>query len=236
MCVAALAWMTHPRWRLVAIGNRDEFHARPTAPLAGWDNGITAGRDLEASGTWLGVHPAGRFALVTNRRTEGGPLIGKTSRGALVTDCLLGTPLPDLITLNPFNLFAVADGRAQLMTNHPAPQRRTLAAGIHGLSNGAPDDRWFKTVQLETALAAWLEGSGEPAGLLELLCDERRDPADPDNPFAAPFIRNDRYGTRCSSVVAVDQAGAGVIIERSFAADGAATGETALQFRWPAQP
>lgn len=47
MCVAALAWHAHPRWRLVAIGNRDELHARSAAPLARWTDGsgILAGRD-----------------------------------------------------------------------------------------------------------------------------------------------------------------------------------------------
>jgi len=34
MCVAAIAWQAHPRWRLVAIANRDEFHERETAPLS----------------------------------------------------------------------------------------------------------------------------------------------------------------------------------------------------------
>ena len=235
MCVAVMAWMVHPRWRLVAIGNRDELHTRPTAPLARWENGVLAGQDLQAGGTWLGVHPSGRFALVTNRRVEGGPQPGLASRGALMTDCLMGLPLPDLTTLNPFNLFAVADNQARLITNHPAAANSALAPGIHGLSNGAPDDRWFKTARLENALAAWLEHGGEPADLLEPLGDQRPDPADADNPFSAPFIRNDRYGTRCSSVVAIDQAGAGVIIERRFSEDGGATGETALDFRWPVQ-
>lgn len=48
MCVVAFAWDAHPRWRLLLAGNRDEFHARPTAPLARWDDGsgIVAGRDL----------------------------------------------------------------------------------------------------------------------------------------------------------------------------------------------
>ena len=234
MCVAAMAWMAHPRWQLVAIGNRDELHARPTAPLARWDNCVLAGQDLQAGGTWLGVHPSGKFALVTNRRVEGGPQPGRASRGALVTDSLLGMPLSDLATLNPFNLFAVADGQARLMTNHPDIASSPLAPGIHGLSNGAPEDRWFKTAQLETALAAWLERGSEPVDLLEPLADQRSDPADADNPFTAPFIRNDRYGTRCSSVVAIDQAGAGMIIERRFDEQGGVTGETALDFRWPA--
>ena len=235
MCVAAIGWMAHPRWRLVAIGNRDELHARPTAPLARWDNGVLAGRDLQAGGTWLGVHPLGLFALVTNRRVEVGPPPNKASRGALVTDWLVDAPLPELTTLNPFNLFAVAEGQARLLTNHPAAQTSTLAAGIHGLSNGAPADRWFKTAQLESALAAWLDRGDSPAAMLTALADETPDPADPANLFSAPFIRHDRYGTRCSTVVAIDRDGAGVIIERRFNQSGLVTGETALDFRWPAQ-
>ncbi|MEQ1538407.1 MAG: NRDE family protein [Sphingorhabdus sp.] len=29
MCVVALALDTHPEWRIILAGNRDEFHARP---------------------------------------------------------------------------------------------------------------------------------------------------------------------------------------------------------------
>ena len=45
MCVAALAWHAHPRWRLVAIGNRDEYHARPAPPLR-WCGGMMAVESL----------------------------------------------------------------------------------------------------------------------------------------------------------------------------------------------
>ena len=77
MCVVAFAWNAHPRWRLLLAGNRDEFHARPTAALAAWDDGsgIVAGRDLEAGGTWLGVDGRGRCALVTNVRDLRAPHI-----------------------------------------------------------------------------------------------------------------------------------------------------------------
>ena len=236
MCVAAIAWRAHPRWQLVAIGNRDELHARPAAPLARWDNGILAGRDLQACGTWLGVSGAGRFALVTNRRVEGYPLPGMASRGALVTDWLLDQPGGDPAAMNPFNLFVIGPDEARLMTNHTSFINTPVAPGIHGLSNGAPDDRWFKTARLETALALWLDGADESASLLATLADETPDPCDAGNPFSAPFIRHDSYGTRCSTVITVDQAGCGVMIERSFDASGAATGEIVLDFRWPAQP
>ena len=143
MCVAALAWHAHPRWRIVAIGNRDEFHDRPAAPLARWDTddlgatGIIAGRDLTAGGTWLGVSEAGRFGLVTNLRGFGERAPDRASRGQLVTDMLTGIgdfgdpATADLSAFNPFNLL-VADARtARFLTNRPA------AAGA-----AARGDRW----------------------------------------------------------------------------------------------
>lgn len=232
MCVAAIAWAAHPGWKLVAIGNRDEYHARAAAPLARWDNGIIAGRDLEAGGTWLGVSP-GHFALVTNRRAEGYPKPGMASRGALVTDWLLGQPPGQKAEMNPFNLFAAGPDGAQLETNFPAGETRTLSPGIHGLSNGGLDERWHKIARLEAALARWLETNSRPEDLLKVLADETPDPADPDNFLSPPFIRNPGYGTRCSSVVAVDAEGRGTIIERRFDELGLVTGETALDFVWP---
>ena len=57
MCLLVLAWRAHPRYRLIVAANRDEYHERPTAPLAKWPapNDILAGRDLRAGGTWLGL-------------------------------------------------------------------------------------------------------------------------------------------------------------------------------------
>ena len=34
MCLLVLAWRVHPRYRLIVAANRDEYHERPTAPLA----------------------------------------------------------------------------------------------------------------------------------------------------------------------------------------------------------
>ena len=90
MCVAAIAWACDPRWRLVAVGNRDEYHARPAAQLGQWTGSrIIAGRDLEAGGTWMGVS-AERFGLVTNLRVAGYPRPELASRGALISDWLRG--------------------------------------------------------------------------------------------------------------------------------------------------
>jgi uncharacterized protein with NRDE domain len=231
MCVAAIAWRAHPRWLLVAAGNRDEFHGRPAAPMAEWPSGILAGRDLEAGGTWLGVAPD-RFALVTNRRAEGYPLPGMASRGALVTDYLEGAEPGDGATMNPFNLITAGPDGAHLLTNFPGHDRRVLTSGVHTLSNGGLDELWFKEVRLAGAVARWLGTEAELDVLLEDLRDPALDPEQADAPFSSVFIVNPEYGTRCSTVVAVDRDGCGLIIERRFDAAGAETGTVGLEFRW----
>jgi len=248
MCVAAVAWRAHPRWRLVAIGNRDEYHARPSAPLARWEDGsgIIAGRDLVGGGTWLGVSDACRFVLVTNLRGYGEPNPDRSSRGALVTALLAGEAAPaDLNAYNPFNLLVTSGERLEFLTNRPEPLRTALGHGIYGLANGALDEPWPKTLALKQALTDWLSaGDDDLAPLFAILASEDRPaiglpplepseiPTEPrDTP---PFIRSALYGTRCSTVVAVAADGTGRIVERRFDAAGEPIGETVLRFYWPA--
>lgn len=246
MCVAAIAFNAHPRWPLVAIGNRDEFHARPAAPLALWEDGsgILAGRDLQSGGTWLGVSDA-RFVLITNRRGFGEPEPDKVSRGELVTVLLAGGDPADL-ELDMFNAFnvVVADrGEARFLTNRPDPLRTALPHGIYGLSNGALDEPWPKTLYLKSALTDWLANAdaGMDPLFAALACEDPgaiglppRDPSDITIEAAEtpPFIRRPVYGTRCSTVVTVDGQGHGRIAERRFDSDGMLTGESELAFIW----
>ncbi len=252
MCVAAIAWEAHPRWRLVAIGNRDEYHARPAAPLAPWEDGsgIIAGRDLKSGGTWLGVAESGRFALVTNLRGYGETDPGRASRGALVTDLLTGSGRyadPETARLgdfNPFNLILASPEQTIFLSNRPDDIRTPLAHGIYGLSNGTLDEPWPKTLQLKAALLDWLNQDAEDfAPLFAALRDESLGtgglhPAAASDVPQEPretgvFIRNAVYGTRCSTIVAVDRQGQGTICERSYSSEGQATGEMALNFVWP---
>ncbi|RYI14004.1 MAG: hypothetical protein EON48_12125, partial [Acetobacteraceae bacterium] len=130
MCLVALAWKSHPRWPLVLVGNRDEFHARPTAALHAWpDTGVLAGRDLQSGGTWIGLGPAGRAAVVTNVRDGLPPPFSAPSRGELPLAFLQGDVGPEahaaaLATqasrYAAFNL-VVADARGcAYVGNHPA--------------------------------------------------------------------------------------------------------------------
>jgi uncharacterized protein with NRDE domain len=234
MCVVAIALESHPRWRLLLAGNRDEYHARASAPLARWDDapGVIAGRDLVSGGTWLGISENGRMAVVTNIRDAEGPDPTKRSRGALAADWLTaGNEPTGLGRFNPFNLILAGPSGIHYLSNRPASAREPLAAGIHGMSNATANEHWPRKDRLEAVLADWLAGTADqPEGLLNNLADEHV----PDRDAHPIFIRSPVYGTRCSTVIAVDNAGQGQIIERRFDADGAVTGQTALTFRWPA--
>lgn len=241
MCVAALAWNAHPRWRLVVAANRDEYHERPTAPLSLWPDGTMAGRDLRAGGTWLGINAAGRFALVTNHRVEGYPQPDRLSRGALVTGWLDSSGLGEIAAMNPFNLLCLDEEGLSFVTNWPQPSRQPLAPGVHGVSNGPFDRPWPKALRLCAALDEWMElGDPSPEPLFAALRDHSaRQPVDPGATDPEPrlsgvFIADPVYGTRCSTVVLVDVEGHGRIIERRFDAEGRITGETALAFAAPA--
>lgn len=233
MCVVALALAADPRWPLVVVGNRDEFHARPAAPLARWDDAphILAGRDLMSGGGWIGVSEEGRFAVLTNVAGHPrGP--NAPTRGALVADYLGDGSLPaddSLAAFGGFSLITSDRHGAQFRTNQPAPLHRALEPGLHGISNGPLDPPSPRTRTLTAALGEWLDHARPVEALLALLADEA-----PAVPGERPvFIRDSVYGTRCSTVVAVDAAGAGIIIERRFGPSGVPEGETGLSFRWP---
>jgi len=253
MCVAAIAFHAHPEWQLVAIGNRDEFHERPAAPLAGWNDeaGTMAGRDLQSGGTWLGVSAIGRFVLVTNLRGFGLPDPSRTSRGELVSRLLAGdnTPIEQPVELlgayNPFNLICADSTTAHFLTNRPASIATNLPHGIYGLSNGTLDEPWAKTMQLKGALSDWLQsGSADTGPLFDCLVSEHIadlgiHPVTPSDiavepSETPPFIRHPVYGTRCSTVVIINRYGHGRITERRFDAAGETTGETSREFAWPA--
>ncbi|AMK22961.1 hypothetical protein K426_10080 [Sphingobium sp. TKS] len=154
MCVLALAWRVHANWPFIVAGNRDEFHGRPARRLQRWDqpDHVLAGKDRQSGGTWLGVSEEGRFAVVTNLRGFGPSETGRPSRGVLLRDLLAGEGRyaepsdTDLMDFNPFNLILIRPAHAEFWSNKPNPARRRLPSGVYGLSNGALDESWPKSV------------------------------------------------------------------------------------------
>lgn len=230
MCVVALAWQVHTDFPLILIGNRDEFHTRSAAPLGVWDDGsgIIAGRDLQAGGTWLGVHgPSGRTVVVTNVRGAM-PDPAKESRGALVVDMLRGhgqfsDPVADdLNRFNAFNLFAVDRDGARLLTNRPTPHISALSPGVHALANEPINRPCPRAKRLRTALHTVMDTGSDPEALLDILLAT-------DAP--ALFLKGDSYGTRAATLVTIAADGAAQMIERRYDAGGCPAGTTALEFR-----
>lgn len=240
MCILALAWQAHPRWQLVVAANRDEYHNRAAAPMARWPNSdVIAGRDLQAGGAWLGVSEKGRFAAVTNLRGFGTLDPAPASRGSLVADLVAGKGtyadpgLNSLTLFNPFNAIAISLEGALHLSNRPYSIRQPLSPGLHGMSNGPLDPPWQKTARLTGQIEQWL---GDSAATAENLLTALRDPARPEGKLddtSAIFVKDAVYGTRCSTVVTVDHAGAGSIVERRYDPTGQPIGDVTIPFRWP---
>ena len=250
MCLVAVAWKVHPRWRLLLAGNRDEFHARPTAPLAHWvgASGIRAGRDLRSGGTWVGIDGRGRCAVVTNVREPlaavGGPSRGQLPVGFLESDSTAlahaGSLAATARDFAPFNLLLADTDECVYLGNHPRVERRAITPGMHGMSNGGFDVIWPKTRMLCATMQQWIEnGRDDFDPLWRALADERIAPDDelPDTGvgierermLSAAFIRGEAYGTRASTLIAIDYAGKGWIAERRFGPNGIFLGEIVLQ-------
>jgi uncharacterized protein with NRDE domain len=199
VCLIAFAYAAHPRYRLVVAANRDEWTARPAAPLHEWQDapGIIAGRDTQAGGTWMGVSRAGRFAALTNFREPRGASAlarpARPSRGALATDFLqshdavnrhLANLAGEADRYEGFNLLLDDGAALAWCSNRPGGwAERVLTPGQYGLSNGTLDAPWPKVERAKAGLARALDEHGDNPdalveALLETLADSTRAPDD----------------------------------------------------------
>ncbi len=251
MCLIAFAWRAHPRYPLILVANRDEAHARASAPLAEWADapGVFGGRDLKAGGTWLGAKANGRFAAVTNVREPQGSDAGLASRGALAAEVLHASSPVDAHAENlmasalrygPFNLL-LSDGSTLIYaSNRPTPHWQRIAPGVHGLSNAGLDTPWPKTLRLKAALAHWIAADSEDAAALFAALADQQIAEDAELPdtgiglplerlLSSPFILGSTYGTRACSVLLAGAEGLR-FEERRFGPQGVALGGTTLHF------
>jgi uncharacterized protein with NRDE domain len=202
MCLLVVAWQAHPRYRAVVAANRDEFHARPTAPIAPWPGRprLLAGRDLRAGGTWIGLDADRRFGLVTNYRELARSQPTAPSRGRLVPEFLDGPGsaahyLQSLHADAPqyagFNLLLGDGERLFYASNRAEPFARELEPGLHGLSNHLLDTPWPKLQRVRGPVQQWLERAAsdadadadpraDAAWLMDAFADRQRTPAPHD--------------------------------------------------------
>jgi uncharacterized protein with NRDE domain len=250
MCLLVLAWRCHPRYRAVVAANRDEFHARPAAPLGPWRDlpGIAGGRDLQANGAWFAADARGRFGIVTNFREFGRQRAGAPSRGELIPG-FLSRDLPAADTLRSlepqaagyagFNLLVADRGALWYASNRAPVFARELPPGIYGLSNDFLDTPWPKVVRVRERFTSVLAEADDRDALVErllgLLADRETEPPDtlpasnlpPEwaRKLSAPFVLDPEYGTRCSTILTLDDA-ALTMVERRFDSDGRAIGDS----------
>lgn len=231
-------------------GNRDELHARPTAPLAAWDDApLLAGRDLRSGGTWMGLGRHGRAAVVTNVRDGlpqpfDGPSRGDLPSGFLAdagsAEVYAHTLAPRAARYAPFNLILADASTCIHLGNHPSQGLRTVPAGAHAISNGPFDAPWPKTRRLQAVLQAWADAGSEALDPLWAVLADPRTAADAELPqtgvplemeryLSAAFVTGTDYGTRASTIVLIDHAGHGTIAERRFGPQGVLLGETVLE-------
>jgi len=252
MCLILFAWQAHPRYPLIVAANRDEFHKRPTEVAHWWGDadGVLAGRDLQAGGTWMGVSRGGRFAAITNYREpqEVEPPLER-SRGHLVRDFLTGADsalafawrLKDVRdAYHGFSLL-LGDGEELVCVSNRTEEPVQITPGSHALSNHLLDTGWPKAQNGRLRLEALLvEDRLNTESLLDLMADRSLVPGEEPEEFdlrLAPerltrmaFIVSPQYGTRSSTILLVDRASGVEYVERQFDAGGNAVGTSSFVF------
>ncbi|MDQ2069696.1 NRDE family protein [Natronospira bacteriovora] len=261
MCLLVVAWQSHPAIRLLAAGNRDEFHARPTEAAGFWPDHpeLLAGRDVTAGGTWMGISRQGRFAAITNVRPglgedPGRP--GRHSRGELPVDFLTSRHTTDDFLLDVqnrandydgFNLLVCDGEHLGYYSNRDgrAPQR--LGPGVHALSNHRLETPWPKLLRLRSGFEAALqEGRLDSRHLLSLL--KNSDTAEPgqlpdtgldpelERRLSAAFVLGQDYGTRSSTLVWLHEDGHGEFLERRYGPYGQEQGDKVFRLTIESPP
>lgn len=252
MCLAIIALKALRDWPLIIIANRDELHSRPTLPANPWTDAphILGGRDLSAGGTWLGLSAKGRLALLTNYREPGQNDPTAPSRGQLADEFLRGNALAqDFIAglqgrekeYNGFNLLLGDRNGLWYFSNRGDVTAREIKVGVVGLSNASLDTPWPKLKRTRDAIAEHLRENilkPEPARLFGVMADTRSATLEelPDTGvgsereklLGSPFIKNERYGTRCTTLIMLRSDGMYTFHEKRFDSQGQQTGES----RW----
>ncbi|MFN3998077.1 NRDE family protein [Algoriphagus sp.] len=235
MCLVAFSWKNHSEYPLIISANRDEFFDRPTQSLHQWDSGIIAGKDLRGGGTWMGFHPDGKWALLTNYRDFNRPQRGEISRGKLVQNFLEGEEGPKQYLEGIFknkNLYEgfnllVSDGERLFYLSNYKDEIDEIQPGIYGLSNGLINEPWPKVELAKAQLSKVISEKISEEKLLNILKSTETHSIENlpktgaseemEIGLSAQLIRlPPNYGTVSASGVIVNRQGKTTITERTF--------------------
>ncbi len=227
MCLILFALNEHPEYKLIFAANRDEFFKRPTQAADIWpeDPRVIGGIDKKSGGTWLGISSEGKIAAVTNYRDPKSNFPEAPSRGALTKNFLLNhlnakDYLQSLGTnseqYNGYNLLLRDESGVFYHYSNITSNTISIKRGIHGLSNHLLDTAWPKVNIGKDGLQQLIQDDLiDESHLLNLLHDDRESdnnelpqtgiPLELERKLSPLFIRTDSYGTRCSSVILINQ-------------------------------
>ncbi|MFB6228952.1 MAG: NRDE family protein [Halobacteriales archaeon] len=226
MCTIVLAWRVFEETPVAIAANRDEGVDRPASPpeVVDADPRVVAPRDEEAGGTWIGYNEAGVLAAITNRWTDR-EREGERSRGLLVRDALAERSAEDAAcavereldarAYDCFNL-VLCDAETAIVLEWDGRLRvSNLAPGVHTVMNVGhdgdfevperrrePGERQIESARLLGRDLAptpgevadpWLDRAGEALG---------------DHDYGV-CVHADGFGTRSSSLIALDADGRG---------------------------
>src|SRR5258707_194730 len=243
MCLIFLSIHQHPNYKLIVAANRDEFYARKTSAAAFWKNhpAILGGCDLEAvkpdgtCGTWMAINKNGRIAMITNYRDLKNLKTAAPSRGHLVTDFLLSNETPEnyLHDIEPraneyngFNLIVGSAAGLFYLSNYKKGINK-IEDGFHGLSNALLDTPWPKVKNGKELMKPLFSQEKIDANkILNALYDGHQAPdyqlpdtgvgLERERMLSSMFIKSPNYGSRCSTVVAIDRNNRAEFTERVY--------------------
>ncbi len=198
MCLVAIAWQAHPRYPLVLLGNRDEFHQRPTVAAGWWPEADRRVRRAGSAGRrQLARHhparPRGRGHQQSTPATGGQPHPEPGRAGARLADgdedagSFLDAVEKDVGHYAGFSLLvgtldAGLDGFITPAGSLAARWR--VPAGITVLSNSPREAPWPKVGWLEQVLENYLgrplPATGPDSEELLALVARRMPVAEPD--------------------------------------------------------
>lgn len=137
-----------------------------------------------------------------------------------------------------FNLL-VGDKDGLYYLNNYENEVVRIEDGVHGLSNHHLDTPWPKVVKGRNGLKSVMEDQdADVEALFRLLRDdETADSGLPDTGLSKElerdlsplFINMDKYGTRCSTVILIDQSDNVTFVERTYE-EGKENGEVRYEF------
>jgi predicted transcriptional regulator len=221
MCTLLILYRPNNKWPLILAGNRDEMKNRPWLPPGKhWPNynGIIAGKDITAGGSWLGINNSGLVATILNRPNSLGPNTSKNSRGNIIIDILKNETLNSALNYiklldntkwKPFNLFIANNKKAYWVKSSEKNKVsiNIIPEGKHFLDsydlNSNKSERYINNKNKFKSLD---DPNPDKPGWHEWINFLANKSHPKDKPFAAMNITDKfkkNYGTLSSSIIAL---------------------------------